>query len=245
MAVQLLNPTVSRPSLISTAGIPTRDQYAMIERLAPVGSEPLPREDWCVFPVLANCNLISRGRERFALSALQQQASMLPGTPLLFDHAWDEVEDSAGLNIDAQLLRIPPVSSIQMTDFLGRAGYFELNQKIVAREGFVGLIVQIAICNPEIIYSVQSGVHSRVSIGGFSMTSSWFCPDCGLPLSHPNCPHTLPGYGAMTGMPECSYLEIQSMADMVELSLVSVPKMPGMSVISAGHWINDALFGDL
>jgi hypothetical protein len=229
------------PSLLSTAGIPTAEQYDLIQRVyTPIGALTPPREQWFVVPVLSANNLINLSRQKWSPQALQQLAVNSLRSSVLFDHEWDEMDEAIGFLLAGEVLSAPPAQAITWSGLLAEGGDPELNTRVVAREGYHALIQMAAIYDPEAIALVQAGVASKVSIGAFVDTEDWVCPHDGLPFGESD--YLPPGY-VHPQAPTAEYAIRNAARDQIEFSFVVSPNLPGARVLTSDHPIAQWLFG--
>ena len=227
-------------SLISTAGIPTEQQYELIrDRYTPIGATTPPREQWFVVPVLSANNLINRSRQKWSPLALQKLAELSERSAVLYNHEWDEVDEAIGFLLSGDVVSIAPAQAIAMTGLLAEGGEQELNTRIVAQEGYHALIQMAAIFVPEAIALVQSGVASKVSLGTMVATEDWICPHDNKPFTESN--YLPPGYEHPEA-PTAEYAIRNGATDQIEFSFVVAPRLPGARVLTSDHPIAQLLF---
>ena len=229
-------------SLLSTAGIPTAEQYEIIQRVyTPIGALTPPREQWFVVPVLSANNLVNLSREKWSPDALQQLAAKSLRSSVLFDHEWDEVEESIGFLLSGEVVSIPPAQAIALSGLLAEGGEPELNMRVVAREGYHALIQMAVLFDPEAISLVLAGVASKVSIGAFVDPEDWVCPHDGKPFAESD--YLPPGYFHPQA-PTAEYAIRNAARDQIEFSFVVSPRLAGARVLTPDHPIAQRLFGE-
>jgi hypothetical protein len=230
----------SPPSLISTAGIPTAEQYDVIQTsYTPIGALTPPRERWFVVPVLSATNLINLAKEKWSPRSLQQLADLSRRSAVLFDHEWEETDEAIGFLLTGEVVTIPPIQAIAMTDLLSEGGDQELNTRVVAGEGYHALIQMAALYDPEAIELVQAGVASKVSVG--SLVQEWICPHDGKSFSESD--YLPPGF-YHPNAPTAEYAIRDGVSDQIEFSFVIAPNLPGARVLTTDHPVSQLLFGD-
>jgi hypothetical protein len=60
-------------------------------------------DEWCVVPIRASDNLVSRNYKVWHDNVLKQMPKELIGKNLIYNHEWNEVEESIGFILDAFL----------------------------------------------------------------------------------------------------------------------------------------------
>lgn len=232
-----------------TKGIPNKEQLATINEFL---QESTTAEEWYLLPVRASDNLVSRSLRKWHPNVLQQMLQQYPGTVALIDHEWEEVEDSIGFNLDAELITTPSAPDW----IINSPGREEYNQEIISEEGYVSLYVTMAIATD--MASIIAGTRYRrlngVSTGGLLSGIKMICPNCSrdygreVTFTERNkngeylCPHLIPStYSALYSEDEdemgereseyADYLVLDGVFDAVEVSVVNSGNLPAAGVL--------------
>lgn len=193
---------------------------------------PLPADELVTVRIRAADNLLNRGLGKWGREELDSLAAMLPGCPLLTDHDWDSVDKIVGKVFDAHV-RVGDASGPYVAQAMNRAGGFDTNRKIVAREGFAELLVDCYLRDfHPAVERVLSGEWSHVSTGGFRHKDVW-CPICDTSFLDESCPHMIPVPGMIPrdGDNVAPYYIRKDVFDVGELSLVTIPNLPVAQVL--------------
>jgi hypothetical protein len=135
-------------------------------------------DEMMVVTWVASHNLMSHSMGVWDLASLYEMAKKFPagiGRPLQCDHEWYEMSTVKGFIFDSRLLR-----SNQAPDTVieGEPEFVEINQEIVASEGYYSLELDTAIpVNSEFGMAVASGLIGDCSTGGLR-ENVFYCPIC-------------------------------------------------------------------
>jgi len=213
-------------------GTPNADQLAKVQAHAPKGIN-YTADRFVSVPIMASHNLMSYSNGVWDTDSLEAMARQFPGKPAQLNHNWDDVQDSIGLIYDAFLLR----SMDAPTHILNAADFFDINRQIVAKDGFIGLIIMAAF--PVESAAVDAIAQSRargISTGGLT-SGEYGCPLCELSFEDANCPHIPPHpmllhlYGSDPDMNFAPYYVRQGFHTGIEVSLVVSGNLPGAEVL--------------
>ena len=185
--------STSTPTPTLDMGHPTPEQLSLINKYRPKGTPPIDGDEVISIPFLASDNLVSRSLGAWDVASLEMMAKLFPGRALTLDHKWEQVEKTVGFVYDAAIIRqqqVPPA-------LLNKAGNFNLNRQIVAKDGLIQLILYTCV---EATSPVVSGLRFRrlgdVSTGGFTNKTPG-CPLCETSFDDPACPHYIPDFWTM------------------------------------------------
>lgn len=218
---------------------PTEEQLTLINRYRPRGTPRIETHEVVSIPFIASDNLMSRSYGVWETDSLYTMAKLFPGRPLELDHRHDQVEKSVGFIYDSAIIR----SNNAPTSLLNIAGNFDINRQIVARDGFVQLVLYTCV---EATSEVVSGVRFRrlgdVSTAGYT-TGEYTCPLCSISFNNPSCPHFIPDWwsfmlarhGEIDADLIAPYYIRGSFMDAIELSLCVCGNLPGASLIPTGE----------
>lgn len=221
-------------------GHPTESQLAKINRFRPKGTPPIQSHEVISIPFIASDNLVSRSNGAWDIQSLHAMAKLFPGRPVSLDHRWEESEKNVAFVYDGVVVRTSEASP----QLLNRAGNFDINRQIVAKDGLHQLVLYTAV---EATSPVVSGLRFRrlgdVSTGGFT-DGTFLCPLCSVDFQDPTCPHIMPHpfilmllqFGDEDIDPEmiAPYYIRSGFMDAVELSLVVCGNLPGAGVVTVG-----------
>jgi hypothetical protein len=208
---------------------PALDQLGIIHRYQPRDTEPLTADEICLVEFTAANNLVNRSRSRWHPTALPELVDLIPGVNLMLDHDWDDVAKNQGLIISAWLIR-DVTAPIELIEAAGNGKY---NRKIIEAEGYQSIHFDAAIrVNSPLMDSLRYCEVQNISQGGFEYKDIW-CPLCDCSYHDPECPHFLPSYWD-DGDPKYTmpYYERKDVTDLGEISLVTIPNLPCMRVVS-------------
>lgn len=208
---------------------PDPNQLAIIHRYQPRDTEPLTADEICFVEFVAADNLVNRSKSRWHPTALPQLTDLVPGLNLMLDHDWNEVGKNQGLCISAWLMR-DVTAPIELIEAAGNGRH---NRKIIEAEGYQSLHFDAAIrVNSPLMDALRYCEVQFISQGGFEYQDIW-CPLCDCSYHDDACPHFLPSYwkdeDTKYTMP---YYERKDVTDLGEISLVTIPNLPGARVVS-------------
>jgi len=201
---------------------PTPQELNAINAVAPCQMET---DDCYVIQVIAADNLISRSKTRWDKDGLNVLKRLAIGIPVLYDHEW-EVDETIGFCFAS---KIETGNTPDLLDY----GSKSLNNDIIASEGWVKLVLSLALTCEETKMEYKSGKLRAVSLGGFNW-EYYECGDCGVSIDSTKCPHMIPsGYSFYSdGMTkESSYVIRKNPFDLAEISFVVVPNLPNAKVV--------------
>jgi len=217
---------------IPGVGTPSDAQLSLIQRQAPKGVI-YHAENFVSVPILVSHNFMSHSNGVWHSDSLEAMARLFPGHPIALDHNWDEVESAVGFIYDAFTIRTidAPIN------ILNAADYFDVNRQILAKDGFIALILQAAF--PVASAAAMAIGESRaryVSTGGLASRETT-CPHCNTSFDDPLCPHdephplTLYFYGDDPSFNFAThYIRGQFLAA-IESSLVVMGNLPGAEIL--------------
>lgn len=207
---------------------PTEEQLALINQYTPANLPPVTADEVIVIHFVAADNLVNRGKGKWHISAMSELTDLLPGLPFTLDHDWDEVGKTQGIVFEAWAGKYAEAPSWA----LDRAGNRELNQKIVAAEGY--LTVECNVYFPlrsEFVEGLRLGLFNGVSMGGFTYTDI-LCPLCDDSFNSKHCPHYAPSPWDDFGDEETAPYYIRyEVTDLLELSQVLAPNLPAAGLV--------------
>ncbi len=210
---------------------PNSTQLKTLNLLQPRDTEPLTADEIALVEFVAADNLVNRSSSKWHISALPELADLLPGLNLMLDHDWDEVQKNQGIVIDAWIDKADsaPIELIEA------AGNGVANRQIVAAEGYQAIHIDVAMrINSPLMDALRYCEVQFLSQGGFDYKDIW-CPICDHSYFDKHCPHMLPdcwGYYDDDEEETMPYFERKSIVDLGEISLVTIPNLPGARVVS-------------
>ena len=220
-------------------GTPSAEQLALMQSHAPKGVT-YTADQFISVPMLASHNLMSFSNGVWDGASLEAMARLFPGKPAQLNHEWDEVEDCIGLLYDAFLVR----SMDAPANILNASDFFDVNRQIVAKDGFVALIVMAAFpVESAVVDAIAQSRARGVSTGGLT-TGEYWCPTCNLsferdPSREVNCHHAPPHpillylYGDDPSVEFAPYYIRMGFHTAIEMSLVVSGNLPGAEVLRA------------
>ncbi len=176
-----------------------------------------------IIPWIATDNLVARSLTKWALPALETIARLLPGLPFELNHDWESIEKITGLVFEAKVLALNqiPAELLQHPH----------NERIFQTEGYHPIICNVAFPKTStLLAGIQLGALASVSIGGFRPTE-YICPYCNIPFDDPECPHFPPAWWRDESAYTAPYIIRADTSDLGELSLVTIPDVPGAKTI--------------
>lgn len=213
-------------------GTPNPEQLAKIQTHAPKGITQTA-DRFVSVPMLASHNLMSYSNGVWNLDSLEAMARLFPGKPVELNHNWDEIQDCTGLLYDAFLVK----SMDAPAHILNAADFFDINRQIVAKDGFIGLIIMAAFpVESAVVDAIAQSRARGVSTGGLT-TGEYWCPLCDLSFEDANCPHVPPHpillhfYGNDPNMDFAPYYIRCGFHTAIEISLVVSGNLPGAEVL--------------
>ena len=202
---------------------PTPEQLAIIQGFGSAALSLVTAAEIEVVPFIATDNLIARSRTKWALPALESIATLLVGRSFMLDHDWEEVENITGLVFQAEVLHLNQIPQ----EYLRPKG----NQELFIKEGYHPVLAWVAFPRTSSLLSgLQLGALQNVSIGYF-VVDELICPHCEVSFWDADCPHVPPSNWWRDGISTAAYAIRPDTSDMGELSLVSIPDVPGAQMI--------------
>jgi hypothetical protein len=215
-------------------GTPSAEQLAKMQSHAPKGIT-YTADQFVSVPMVASHNLMSFSNGVWDLASLEAMARLFPGKPAQLNHNWDDIQDCTGLLYDAFLVR----SMDAPTNILNASDFFDVNRQIVAKDGFIALIVMAAFpVESAVVDAIAQSRARGVSTGGLT-TGEYGCPLCDLSFEDANCPHVPPHpmllyyYGDDPDMNFAPYYIRMGFHTAIEVSLVVSGNLPGAEVLRA------------
>ena len=211
---------------------PNSTQLKTLNLLQPRDTEPLMADEIALVEFVAADNLVNRSSSKWHISALPELADLLPGLNLMLDHDWDEVQKNQGIVIDAWINKADsaPIELIEA------AGNGTANRQIVAAEGYQAIHIDVAMrINSPLMDALRYCEVQFLSQGGFDYKDIW-CPICDDSYFSKHCAHMLPdcwGYHDHEDDESMPYFERKLIVDLGEISVVTIPNLPGARVVSA------------
>ena len=245
---ELSEPTLNANSVATTEGLdlhigePTESQLKKIKELTGVESSA---EEWMVVPIHASNNLVDLGYRRWHKNILEQMAATFIGRPHILDHEWYESECAVSFIFDCQLVTGTPTDEIMQM-----GGFEEYNRKIVEKEGYHWLFMNVAISNNhEAAEAIRSRRYNDCSTGSMLTNPEYICPNCSDDLGREVsfnetddnkryiCPHFIPSRFAFRlfdgdDIKFADYAILNAdHHDAIEISSVVTGALPAASVI--------------
>lgn len=211
---------------------PTEEQSASIAEFS-----ALDANDLVVVRIRAADNILNRDLGVWGIEELQTLASISPGIPLLLNHDWDRIQDSAG-RVFAASVRYNEASSPAALKAINKAGNLDTNRSIVHKYGYVELLFDCYIREysgvPE---RCLSGEWSHVSLGGFRY-KDLHCPLCNISFYDDACPHIIKHPSLLDGNEDneheyAPYHIRKDVFDIGEVSFVTIPNLPAAQLLLA------------
>lgn len=213
------------------------EDLALINRYVPAGLDPLTEADVFVVSVVAADNLVNRSGWRWRSAELDQMAQSYPGAIATIDHEWDHVEKAKGRVFAARTLtaeQMPDPSRLRKNPNYGD------NMGILAREGYACCVVDMYMPKlPKLVEKFRLAIWKEVSVGGLTY-QEFHCPVCQKSFEDDGCTH-IPNVWWMTWDLDESeqemvvpYYERVGDYDLVEISFVAVPNLPGAGIPGRG-----------
>lgn len=208
---------------------PTPAQLDLINGYQPRDVEPLTADEICLVEFVAADNLVNRSKSRWHPTALPELSDLIPGLNLMLDHDWAEVNKNQGLAISAWLVR-DMTAPIELIEAAGNGRY---NRKIIEAEGYQSIHFDVSMrVNSPLMDALRYCEVQYISQGGFDFEDIW-CPLCDCSYYDPECPHLLPScWGDDDPKLTMPYYERKDVTDLGEISLVTIPNLPGARVVS-------------
>jgi hypothetical protein len=209
---------------------PTPAQLDLINGYQPRDVEPLTAGEICLVEFVAADNLVNRSESRWHPTALPELTDLIPGLNLMLDHAWDNVSKNQGLAISAWLVH-DATAPIHLIEAAGNGKY---NRKIIEAEGYQSIHFDVSMrVNSPLMDALRYCEVQFLSQGGFDFKDIW-CPICDCSYYDPDCPHFLYSwYDAEDSKLTMPYYERKDIVDLGEISLVTIPNLPGARVVSS------------
>ncbi|MBD2005627.1 MULTISPECIES: hypothetical protein [Cyanophyceae] len=219
------------PGIVGSSAHPTAQQLELINRYTSAVLEPLEAHEVITIPFIAADNLLNRGLGKWAADDMDAIALLLPGLPFTLDHDWGDVAKTQGLIYDARVVKSPEAPAWAVN----RAGNFDQNRRIVAKEGFIQTVCDVAFpAVSQIVQGLRFGFLGAVSMGGFQYKDH-ACPICNSSFEDKHCPHYLPdpmwGLVAESDNNVAPYYIRRGIYDLLELSQVLGPNLPAAGAI--------------
>jgi hypothetical protein len=202
---------------------PTPEQLLKIQSLGSAALPQVSSDDLEIIPFIATDNLVARSLTKWALPALDTIAKLLPGLPFQLNHNWSEIGTITGLVFEAKVLALNQIPAELLQ--------YPHNDHIFQTEGYYPIIAHIAFPKTStLLAGIQLGALTTVSIGGFKPTA-YHCPWCNVPFDDPECPHVPPAWWRDDSTYTAPYIIRADTSDLGELSLVTIPDVPGAKTI--------------
>lgn len=223
--------------------VPNASQLAKINDAIGWESEA---NNWLIVNFRASDNLVNRSYRKWHKNVLSLMEEKSVGNPLLLDHEWFESNSGCGFIINSEL------KTSQKAPELQKLGYEEINQKIIAKEGYIELILTAAIPNIESnkkwIEAIKNRVINSCSTGGEISGAKLICPNCsevhGREITFNEldkfgnhiCPHWLPNpytleVAETDDIEVADYIELNGNYENLELSICHIGNLPNAKVI--------------
>jgi ribosomal protein L32 len=232
------------PIQLNSLTIPNDSQLLKINQSIGWESES---SNWLIVNFRASDNLVNRSYRKWHLNTLNLMNSKCVGNPLLVDHEWFESTSGCGFIIASELRKSNVLPEYQ------KLGYEEINQKIIAKEGYVELILTAAIptieANKGWIDAIKNRVVNSCSTGGEISRARLICPHCSEThgrevlfteinkLGEYVCPHLAPNSYTMymdsddDSYQVADYMELDGDYENLELSLCHIGNLPNAKII--------------
>lgn len=234
-----------------TMGRPNESQLALMNRYKPKGLADYQSEELVTIPWLASHTLMQHGGGVWSPEALMEMAFGSPGCPVLLDHDWDSTSASVGFIYEAHVVAVDPKSiesSPELEEIMwASAGQYVTNNLDVIKRnnGAYLMILETAHeANSPFVESVRFNRVRSCSTGCLlASEDSYVCPICTdeqggeyVPFSSDECEHLMnsPFLSWFVDVedPEIAaliapYSIKTNIAQMIEVSAVSVPGLPG------------------
>lgn len=215
--------------ITSPPGLVSDSQFARISEYIPKGFPPPNQDDIFTVSAIAADNLINRNSSRWTPRDLSTMTKLIVGKPALQDHDSYSVAKIWGRVYDANLISSTPSDSL-----IDRINRGDDNRRILAKEGYQQIAVQIFTNKDHpVVQEIAMGRRKEMSVGGF-MIQDLYCPECDISIYNSRCPHYFNGspdaskYG---DRPQITYINRHGLYDLLELSLVTSPNLPGAGVV--------------
>lgn len=212
-------------------GQPTEEQLKRINQYLPNGVDKLAADQVVTVPFIAADNLINRSYDKWDIDSLAVMAKLLPGLPAMLNHDWHDTTKTWGTIYNATLVQSRSAPAIA----LNRAGNFDSNRQIVAKEGFAQVLFEaFAPVDSPVVQALRMGHPGGISTGGFRF-KDYVCPLCNVSFNdEENCPHLIPdSWWRIPGSHKdiAPYAIRVGLFDMGEASIVAIPNLPNAGVI--------------
>ena len=233
-----------------TMGRPNEAQLALMNRYKPKGLADYQAEELVTIPWLASHTLMQHGGGVWSPEALMEMAYGSPGCPVLLDHDWDDTSASVGFIFNAHVLALDTKSiesSPELEEIMwASAGqYVTNNLDVIKRNGGAYLMILETAheANSSFVSDVRFNRVRSCSTGCLlASEESYVCPICTdqqgeyIPFSDESCEHLINSpylaWFVDVDDPEIQerispYVIKHGISDMIEVSAVSVPGLPG------------------
>ena len=212
---------------IDSSGPPTDDQLEKINKFIPKGFPHLSKDEVISVSVVAADNLVNRGYGAWDVEALKKMSDLIIGKPALINHDHYDVRSQWGRIYDAQFVKVPTPDS----EFLSRAGFGDVNEKIINDRGFYRVFIQaFTNADHDIVKALKYSQVGEVSTGGFRF-KNYICGDCKVSFTDKKCPHYIPTPWDNGTEEHASHYIRANLTDILECSFVSNPNLPGAGVV--------------
>lgn len=132
-------------------------------------------EDWVTINYLASNNLVDLGYRRWHLNILYQMALGFAGRPFIFDHDWYDSDQAISFIYNTALVR----DSDTDEETLNLGNFGEFNRQIVDEEGYVWLMLSVAIArDSEVAKGILERKYNDCSTGSILNNPVYICPNC-------------------------------------------------------------------
>jgi hypothetical protein len=211
---------------------PNETQIKSLNKMQPRDTEPLKADEMAVVEFVAADNLLNRSGSKWHISALSELTDLLPGLNLMLDHDWNEVQKNQGIVIWAWLEKTDS-APIELIEAAGNGIW---NRQIVSNEGYASIHIDVAMrINSPLMDALRYCEVQFLSQGGFDYKDVW-CPVCDDSYFGESCHHLLPDAWGYRDKEEqkltMPYYERKSIVDLGEISVVTIPNLPGARVVS-------------
>ena len=223
---------------------PTKRQMELISSLSVPHLGEVSADELAVVSFIAADNLMNRSASKWDLTALKKIPNMLKkGLPLMLNHDWDNISSIAGIIFDGKTVRSANTDGRELNRIISLSGAEQFNREIILNEGYWTAQVSAAIPLNTFDYVqktyVENPILRGIRLGYYRFVSCGFhmyelhCPLCNTSFMDRKCPHVPPSTIGETD-PDgiiAPYAIRKKLTDMGELSLVTIPNLPGAEVI--------------
>ncbi len=182
-----------------------------LEQINQLTRRPFTEAELYTFSLVLCDNEIDRDREQFAVTTLQELATLFVGKTGIFDHSMRGKDQKARI-FSAAVERVDGKTNAAGEPYyrLTAKAYMLRNRE---NEGLIG--------------EIDAGIKKEVSVG--VAIGERICSICGRPKGDPNCRHQI---GQMYEGKQC-YCILRTAKDAYEWSFVAVPAQPKAGVMKS------------